>query len=86
MCGNAQMKGFFISRGYRVQQFQIRDFLRRVDMIGTAMQRLTVLSRCNYSVPSPLSLYHIDGNHKLIQWKLVIHGYNDGFSKRIIYL
>uniref|UniRef100_A0A1X7TV99 Integrase core domain-containing protein n=1 Tax=Amphimedon queenslandica TaxID=400682 RepID=A0A1X7TV99_AMPQE len=85
MCGNTQMKGYLISRGYRVQQFRIRDSVRRVDMIGTAMQRLTVLSRRNYSVPR-LSLYHIDSNHKLIRWKLVIHGCIDGFSRRIIYL
>uniref|UniRef100_A0A1X7VHF6 Integrase core domain-containing protein n=1 Tax=Amphimedon queenslandica TaxID=400682 RepID=A0A1X7VHF6_AMPQE len=43
ICVNAQLKGFLISRGYIVQQFRKRDSLRRVDMIGTAMRRLTKL-------------------------------------------
>ena len=51
MCGNAQMRGFLISRGYRVQQFRIRESLRRVDIIGTSLRRLTVLNRRHYSVP-----------------------------------
>lgn len=29
---------------------------------------------------------HIDGNHKLIAWRFVIHGGIDGFSRQIVYL
>ena len=29
---------------------------------------------------------HIDGNHKLIRWRIVIHGGIDGFSRTIVYL
>ena len=29
---------------------------------------------------------HIDGHHKLIRWRLVIHGGIDGFSRKITYL
>lgn len=29
---------------------------------------------------------HIDGNHKLIRWRFVIHGGVDGFSRTIVYL
>ena len=28
----------------------------------------------------------IDGNHKLIRWKMVIHGAIDGYSRTIVYL
>ena len=38
------------------------------------------------NVPSPLSLWHIDGNHKLIRCGFVIHGGIDGFSRRIMFL
>ena len=31
-------------------------------------------------------MWHIDGNHKLIRWSLVIHGGIDGFSRRIVFL
>lgn len=29
---------------------------------------------------------HIDGHHKLIRWRVVIHGGIDGFSRTIVYL
>ena len=29
---------------------------------------------------------HIDGHHKLINWRFVIHGGIDGFSRSIVYL
>ncbi|XP_019853028.1 PREDICTED: uncharacterized protein LOC109582628 [Amphimedon queenslandica] len=86
MCGNRQMQGHLISRGYRIQQTRLRDFQRRIDPVGTALHRLNAIHRRQYSVPSPLSLYHIDGHHKLIRWKIVVHGCVDGFSRRIIYL
>ena len=61
MCGNRQMQG------HRVQQIQVREAQRRVDPQGTIIRRLHALNRREYSVPSPRSLYHIDGNHKLIR-------------------
>ena len=69
MCGNIQMQGHLhlLVRGHRVQQIQIREAQRRVDPQGTIIRRLHVLNRREHSVPSPRSLYHIDGNHKLIR-------------------
>ncbi len=32
------------------------------------------------------SLWHIDGNHKLIRWRIVVHGGIDGFSRIPVYL
>ena len=29
---------------------------------------------------------HIDGNHKLIRWRFVIHGCVDGFSRYLVYI
>lgn len=86
MCGNRQMQGHLLSRGYRIQQSRIRESQRRVDPDGAVIRRLHVLNRREYSVPAPLSLYHIDGHHKLIRWRIVVHGCIDGFSRRIIYL
>ncbi len=67
MCGNRQMQGHLLSRGYRVQQVRIRESQRRIDPEGCMIRRLHVLNRRRYSVPAPLSLYHIDGNHKLMR-------------------
>ena len=38
------------------------------------------ISRRTYSVPRPNALWHIDGNHKMIHWQLVIPGCIDRFS------
>ena len=67
MCGNKQMGGHLLSRGIRVQQHRIRESMRRIDPEGTLARRLNVIHCRCYSVPSPRSLYHIDGNHKLIR-------------------
>ncbi|KAK7881406.1 hypothetical protein WMY93_029815 [Mugilogobius chulae] len=48
--------------------------------------RLQVLQRRQYSVSGSNSLWHIDGNHKLIRWRFVVHGGVDGFSRLVVYL
>ncbi|KAJ8015879.1 hypothetical protein DPEC_G00001110 [Dallia pectoralis] len=72
----------------RLQQNRIRGALRAVDPTGTVLRGLEVntIPRRPYSVPAPLSLWHIDGNHKLTRWRIVIHGGTDGFSRKIMYL
>ena len=72
MCGSKQMAGHLLSRGFRVQQSRIRESQRRIDPEGGVMRRLTVTQRRHYSVRAPLSLYHIDGNHKLIRYDAYI--------------
>lgn len=68
MCGNRQMNGHLLSRGIRVQQHRIRDSMRRTDPEGTIARRLHTVHHRRYSVAAPRSLYHIDGNHKLIRY------------------
>lgn len=67
-CGNRQMQGHLVARGYQIQQSRIRLSQRRVDPEGAVMRQSNVIHRREYSVPRPLSLYHIDGNHKLIRY------------------
>lgn len=75
MCGNSQMCGHLLARGLRVQQYRIRESQRRVDPDGCIMRRLSTINRRHYSVPAPRSLYHIDGNHKLIRQVDVLYRY-----------
>lgn len=70
MCGSKQMKGHLTSRGFRVQQSRVRESLRRIDPEGTVARRLQAINRRCYRVAAPRSLYHIDGNHKLIRYSL----------------
>lgn len=37
-------------------------------------------------MPGPNAVWHIDGNHKLIRWRFVIHGGIDGYSRTIVYM
>ena len=39
-----------------------------------------------HRVPSSNALWHVDGYHKLIRWRYVIHGGIDGYSRLITFL
>ena len=69
-CGQKQMMGYLQSRGYRIQQVCIREVMRRIDPEGSIMRCLRALNRRQYSALAPGSLWHIDGNHKLIRYVL----------------
>ena len=86
--GQKTVEGHLISQGYRIQRWRIRDSLLRVDPWGVQQRSRRVLRRRRYSVLGPNSLWHIDGFHKLIRWRIiiVIHGGIDGFSDIPVYL
>ena len=33
-----------------------------------------------------LIMWRIDGNHTLVNWRFVVHGCTDGYSRAIVYL
>ncbi len=66
--------GHLRSQGIRIPRQRARDSLARVD------------PRWRYSVPGSNSLWHVVSIHKLIHWKIVIHGGIDGYSRLIVYL
>ncbi|XP_076864538.1 uncharacterized protein LOC143516675 [Brachyhypopomus gauderio] len=86
--GYRMMRALLQARGHMVQITRVRESLRRVDPEGTELRALAnrTLHRRSYSVPAPNCMWHIDGNHKLIRWRFVIHGGIDGFSRVIVYL
>ena len=49
-------------------------------------RRIIAVVRRVYSVGSPNEVWQYDGNHKLIHWRLVLHGCVDGYSRVITYL
>ena len=80
------MQGHILQRGIRVPRQMLRDAIYRVDHDGVVSRCLSVV-RCRvYSVPYPNYIWHMDSHHKLIRWRLVIHGAVDGFSRAIIYV
>ena len=65
---------------------RVRDSIHRVDPEGVADRRSMRIQRVRYSVPGPHHVWHIDGNHKLKDFHMVIHGAIDGFSRASIFL
>ncbi|XP_030580597.1 uncharacterized protein LOC115776936 [Archocentrus centrarchus] len=86
--GYKMMLGYLNARGIHIQRRRVQEAMRRVDQQGILMRtfQLQTVQRRRYSVPAPNSLWHIDGNHKLIRWRIVVHGGIDGFSRLIVYL
>lgn len=85
-CGEKSITGRLRSAGIVVQRERVRESLRRIDPVGVVTRLRAVLHRRVYAVHSPNSLWHIDGYHKLVRWKIVIHGAIDGYSRLIMYL
>jgi hypothetical protein len=67
--GYKQMSGLLFSRGLHIQQNRVLETMRQVDPHGTLFRALSLrpVQRQRYHVPSPLSLWHVDGNHKLVR-------------------
>ena len=84
--GERRLMGAIRSRNIHVQRRRIRECLRRVDPIGTALRWRPLIYRRKYSVPCPNALWHIDGNHKLIRYRFVVHCCIDGYSRLLIYV
>ena len=65
--GYRRIHSQLISRGVKVTQSRVRESMHRTDPEGVDMRWLNITPRAVYSVRGPLSLWHIDGNHKLIR-------------------
>ncbi|XP_065119656.2 uncharacterized protein [Paramisgurnus dabryanus] len=87
-CGYKMMVGHLNAQGILIQRQRVQESMRRVDPYGVSIRTLQLnpRRRRKYFVPAPNSLWHIDGNHKLIRWRIVVHGGIDGFSRLIVYL
>uniref|UniRef100_A0A669C4E2 Integrase catalytic domain-containing protein n=1 Tax=Oreochromis niloticus TaxID=8128 RepID=A0A669C4E2_ORENI len=74
-------------RGLRVQRRRVRASMLRMNPGAAALRAvLRRPERRTYQVAGPNSLWHIDGNHKLIRWRIVIHGAIDGYSRLVVFL
>lgn len=83
--GLSIIRGHLYSFGLHIQRRRVIDALHRIDP-ERAERWHSIIRRTPYSVPGPNSLWHIDGHHSLIRWRIVIHGGIDGYSRLIVYL
>lgn len=58
----------------------------RIDPLKRMVWWQQVVLRRSYSVKRSNSLWHIDGHHSLIRWRMVVHGAIDGYLRMIVYL
>ena len=72
--------------GFHAPRQQLRDSIHRVDPEGILERSHKAIKRVVYRSHGPHHDWHMDGNHKLIRWGIVIHGCIDGCSRNIIYL
>lgn len=84
--GEKSIDGLLRAQGIIVQRHRIRDALHVVDPEGVHNRLRGLLHRRQYSVPSPNALWHVDGYHKLIRWRIIVHGGIDGYSRVVTYL
>ena len=52
--------------GHKLQRSRVRQSMLRVDPGGNALRTHFPIKRRKYRVAGPNSVWHIDGNHKLI--------------------
>ena len=69
-----------------VPRRRVRESLNRVCPMAVENRSSSTIMRRVYKVPCSNALWHIDGLHCLIRWRIVIHGCIDGYSRKIMYL
>jgi len=69
-----------------VPRYRIRSSIHRVDGNNVALRRSVTIRRRVYYADGPNTVWHLDGHHRLIRWRIVTHGVIDGYSRSIVYL
>nr|XP_055036324.1 uncharacterized protein LOC129423853 [Misgurnus anguillicaudatus] len=86
--GYRMVRGALLVKGHRVQWDRVVASMHRVDSVGvlSRMTNLRCIARRTYKVPYPKYIVHVDTNHKLIRYNIIIFGGIDGYSRKIMYL
>ena len=82
-CGTIMVWGQLKSLGINVPRRRVCESLLRVNPSGVESRQRTCIIRRSYNVASSNALWHIDGQHSLVRWKVVVHGGIDGYSRKI---
>ncbi|CAH3159377.1 unnamed protein product [Porites lobata] len=75
------VSGGLRAHGIFVQRHQIREILTTIDPVGRALHRRAAIRSRQYNVRAPNHMWHIVGNHKLVNWSEF-----DLFALHYIYL
>lgn len=83
--GEVMVMGHLRAKGFRLQRGRVRSSIHRVDPEGIVTRGRDKPRRRVYDAPCPNYVWHMDGNHKLVRWKIVTHLSIDGFSRLITF-
>ena len=67
------IRGHLLGLGIRVPHSNVRSSIHHVDHENTLLRCSQVVKRRQYSVECINSIWHIDGHHKHIRWRFVVH-------------
>ena len=77
--GEIMVQGHLRAQEVHIQQERLHSTIHQVDLVGAASRRRP------HSVPCSNYLWHINRNHKLICWRMVLHHAVDGFSWLVVF-
>ena len=83
--GEVMIAAHLKARRIHVPRTRMRASIHRLDPSVRDNMRATIRRRVYY-VHSPNNFWHIDGNHKLIRWRIIVHGGIDGYSRVVVFL
>ncbi|THH14994.1 hypothetical protein EUX98_g9532 [Antrodiella citrinella] len=81
--GRRMIDGHLMHLGHRIPRSRIQASYARVHGPSQAAFGVRRITRRVYNVAGYNSLIHHDGQHGLIRWKIVVHGFIDGYSRFI---
>ena len=84
--GIVMVWGELKSKHMYIPRRRVRQSLLRVCPRAVESRASRTVNRRVYKVPCSNALWHMDGLHCLIRWRIVVHGCIDGFSRKITYL
>ncbi|KAG8724497.1 hypothetical protein FRC09_017930 [Ceratobasidium sp. 395] len=80
--GNQLMLGYLRALGITVPRDRVRWALREVKG-APGIFGVRAIHRIKYQVPGPNSLWHHNGQHGLVRFKIIIHMFIDGYSRLV---
>ncbi len=83
--GEVMIQGHLASKGLHIQREKVRKAIHVVNPEGVEERKQKPIKRRVYTNPFPNYLWHVDGNHKLVRWRFVIHHGIDGFSRMVVF-
>lgn len=67
----------------RVPREKVRKLIYKIDGVGVRLRTRTAVVRREYKNPRPNAVWHCDGHLKAKMYGIYIHGFIDGFSRKV---